>query len=290
MIISRITSGLGNQLFQYAVGRHLSLKNKTPFYVDLSYYLHQYSDDTSRSFKLGNFSVPYRILQESPVEYVSKATKLLPNRSLKPLFLFLKEKQFHYDAQVLRSRAGCLILEGFWQSEAYFQESAEIIRRDLQLSSTPSPEFDQYLQQIRDMPVPVSIHVRRGDYVNHPEFSKTFGFIGLDYYKKAIRYVTKEIKNPHFFVFSDDKEWVRENLPLPSDSVFVQNTGPTGDVADLVLMSHCKHHIIANSSFSWWGAWLNPDPDKLVITPKNWYKDKPDWDTRDLLPSTWLSL
>lgn len=290
MIISRITSGLGNQLFQYAVGRHLSLKNKTPLYADLSYYLHQYSDDTSRSFKLGNFSAPYRILQESPVEYMSKATKLLPNRSLKPFFLFLKEKQFHFDEQVLRSHAGCLILEGFWQSEAYFKGSADIIRRDLQLSTTPSPEFDQYLQQIRTTPAPVSIHVRRGDYVNHPEFSKTFGFIGLDYYRKAIRYMTKEIKNPHFYVFSDDKDWVRDNLPLPSDSTFVQNTGPTGDVADLVLMSHCKHHIIANSSFSWWGAWLNPNPDKLVITPSNWYKDKPDWDTKDLLPSTWLSL
>ena len=290
MIISRITSGLGNQLFQYAVARHLSLKNKTPLYVDLSYYLQSYSDDTVRNFKLGNFSVPYHTLQQSPLEYVSKATKLLPNRSLRPFFLFLKEKQFHFDEQILRAQAGCVIMEGFWQSEAYFRDSAEMIRRDLQLNGVPSLEFNKYKQLIQDSPTPVSIHVRRGDYVNHPEFSKTFGFIGIDYYKQAINLAKKALNDPHFFVFSDDKEWSQTNLPLPDNSVFVQNTGPNGDVADLMLMSHCQHHIIANSSFSWWGAWLNPNADKLVVAPKNWYKDKPTWNTKDLIPSTWLSI
>ncbi|WP_020598002.1 alpha-1,2-fucosyltransferase [Spirosoma panaciterrae] len=290
MIISRVTSGLGNQLFQYAAARSLSLRNKTAFYVDLSYYLYEYPDDTSRSFKLGFFSVPYRILQESPVEYLSKSTKLFPNRSLRPFFLFLKEKQFHFDPTILQAHAGCVIMEGFWQSECYFRDHAEIIRRELQLSKSPSSEFEGYHQQIQATPVPVSVHVRRGDYVNHPEFSKTFGFIGLDYYKTAIRHLTKTIKNPHFYVFSDDKEWARANLPLPTDSVFVTNTGPSGDVADLVLMSTCHHHIIANSSFSWWGAWLNPNPDKLVITPKLWYKNQPTWNTKDLLPPTWVSL
>ncbi|WP_020606886.1 alpha-1,2-fucosyltransferase [Spirosoma spitsbergense] len=290
MIISRITSGLGNQLFQYAVARHLSLKNKTSLYVDLSYYLYQYHDDTSRNFKLGNFSVPYHTLQQSPVEYVSKATKLLPNRSLRPFFLFQKERQFHFDEQILQSRAGCVILEGFWQSEAYFRDNADTIRRDLQLSGTPSPEFNQYRELIRETPMSVSIHVRRSDYVNHPEFSQTFGFVGIDYYKRAIELARKELANPRFFVFSDDKEWSKTNLPLGEDSVFVQNTGLNGDVADLVLMSHCQHHIIANSSFSWWGAWLNPNAGKLVITPKNWYKNKPAWNTKDLLPPTWLSI
>lgn len=290
MIISRITSGLGNQLFQYAVARHLALKNKTALYLDLSYYKYKYDTDTPRAFKLGHFSVPYRILQQSPVEYLSKATKLLPNRSLPPFFLFLKEKHFHFDEQVPATRGQCITLDGFWQSEAYFRENADTIRRELMLTGAPSPEFEAYQQQIGEASMPVSVHVRRGDYVNHPEFSQTFGFVGLEYYKEAIRQVTNLLESPQFYVFSDDQAWVRQNLPLPGSTVFVQNTGPDSDVADLVLMSRCRHHIIANSSFSWWGAWLNPNSDKAVITPKNWYKNKPDWNTKDLLPSTWLAL
>lgn len=290
MIISRITSGLGNQLFQYAAARHLALKNKTDLYLDLSYYRQTYATDTPRSFKLGQFSVPYRMLHQSPLRYVSKATKLLPNRSLPPVFLFLKEKHFHFDEQVVNARANCITLDGFWQSEAYFRDNAATIRRELTLTGTPSPEFGYYQQLINNTPVPVSIHIRRGDYVNHPEFSKTFGFVGLDYYAQALDQLTERFDTIRLFVFSDDKAWVRENLPLPDDTVFVQNTGPDSDVADLVLMSHCRHHIIANSSFSWWGAWLNPNPDKLVITPRQWYKQQPTWNIKDLLPSTWLAL
>lgn len=290
MIISRITSGLGNQLFQYAVARHLALKNKTALYLDLSYYRYQYDTDTPRVFKLDQFATHYRILQQSPVEYMSKATKLLPNRSLPPFFLFLKEKHFHFDETVLEAHALCLTLEGFWQTEAYFQESAATIRRDLQLTKTPSPEFQSYRDQIDESPTPVSVHIRRGDYVNHAEFSQTFGFVGLAYYEKALSELSERVRNPRFYVFSDDHAWVRENLPLQKNTVFVQNSGPNNDVADLVLMSHCHHHIIANSSFSWWGAWLNPNPDKLVISPRQWYKNQPTWNTKDLLPTAWVTL
>ncbi|MFD2934558.1 alpha-1,2-fucosyltransferase [Spirosoma flavum] len=290
MIISRITSGLGNQLFQYAAGRDLALKNKTSLYLDLSYYLYEYSTDTVRPFKLDHFSVPYRVLQKSPLEYLSKATKLLPNRSLPPLLLFLKEKQFHFDDTVVEASACCITLDGFWQSEAYFRDNADTIRRDLTLSNIPSPEFAHYKQQINNTPTPVSIHVRRGDYVNHPEFSKTFGFIGLAYYEQALSQLNELHKNIQLYVFSDDHEWVHQNLSLPDNTVFVQNSGSNADIADLVLMSQCQHHIIANSSFSWWGAWLNPNPDKLVITPRQWYKQQPTWNTKDLLPSTWLAL
>lgn len=290
MIISRITSGLGNQLFQFAAARHLALKNKTSLYLDLSYYHYTYVTDTPRAFKLKHFAVPYRVLQNSPAEYVSKATKLLPNRSLPPFFLFLKEKHFHFDTSVPQARASCITLDGFWQSEEYFRESADTIRRELTLTSNPSPEFDEYEQLIKAASMPVSVHIRRGDYVNHPEFSQTFGFVGLSYYEQALNQLQVQVNAPRFFIFSDDQEWVRDNLPLPDNAVFVRNSGADSDVADLVLMSRCKHHIIANSSFSWWGAWLNPNPDKLVITPKKWYKQQPTWNTKDLLPATWLAL
>ncbi|QMW02140.1 alpha-1,2-fucosyltransferase [Spirosoma foliorum] len=288
MIISRISSGLGNQLFQYAVGRNLALTKKTALYIDLSYYRCEYSDDTPRKFKLDFFSVSYNNLQKSPLEYLSKATRLLPNRSWRPFVAYLKEKYFHFDPQVLTEDVGCLILQGFWQSEAYFRQHADTIRRELQLSRIPSIEFEAYHQQIQDSPLPVSIHVRRGDYVSHPDFSKRFGFVGLDYYQRAVDILTKQHKNPQFFVFSDELAWAKQNLTLPEHTVFVQNTGPTADVADLVLMSRCHHHIIANSSFSWWSAWLNHNPDKLIIYPKNWFRNQPDWNTKDLHPSGWL--
>ncbi|GAB3886482.1 alpha-1,2-fucosyltransferase [Spirosoma agri] len=290
MIISRITSGLGNQLFQYAAARHLALRNKTAVYVDLSYYNYTYQTDTPRAFKLGHFAVPFRVLQDSPYEYVSKATKLLPNRSLPPVFLFLKEKHFHFDERVVQARARFVTLDGFWQSEEYFRESAATIRQELSLATTPSSEFASYEQLIKATSVPVSVHIRRGDYVNHPEFSQTFGFVGLAYYEQALERIREQVSEPRFFIFSDDQDWVRENLKLPADAVFVKNTGPNSDVADLVLMSRCRHHVIANSSFSWWGAWLNPNADKTVITPKNWYKKQPTWNTKDLLPATWLSI
>ena len=290
MIIGRVSSGLGNQLFQYAVARHLALKNRTALYLDLSYYRQQYETDTPRYFKLGHFGISYRTLQDSPLQYVSKATKLLPNRSWPPFFVFLKEQHFHFDEKVVQTHGNCITLDGFWQSEAYFRDSADAIRQDLTLTSTPSPEFRMYEQRIKATAVPVSLHVRRGDYVNHPEFSQTFGFVGLDYYEKALCQLNQQVDNPRLFVFSDEPEWVRQNLPLPDNTVFVRNTGPDGDVADLVLMSRCRHHITANSSFSWWGAWLNPAADKLVISPKHWYRKQPTWNTKDLLPATWMAL
>lgn len=290
MIISRISSGLGNQLFQYALGRNLALKQHTPLYVDLSYFQHEYDDDTIRKFKLSQFSIPYRLLQGSPVEYLSKATRLLPNRTLRPFFLFQKEKHYHFDPAVLTQHASCVILDGFWQSERYFLESAETIRKELQLSRVPSPEFDAYERQILAAPNAISLHVRRGDYVNHPVFSQTFGFVGLEYYQRALEHLASVHKDAQFFVFSDEKDWVKANVSLPGNPVYVETTGHTADVADLVLMSRCRHHVIANSSFSWWGAWLNPNPDKLVIYPKNWFRHQPTWDIKDLHPAAWLPL
>lgn len=288
MIIARITSGLGNQLFQYALGRHLALKNKTSLYVDLSYYRQAYETDTLRSFKLDRFRTNYHVLNDSPFLYVSKFTKLLPNRTLKPVFHFVQEQQFHVDPTVEQARSAVITLEGFWQSERYFQASADVVRRELTFQREPGPDFAQYADQIAQTECPVSVHIRRGDYVNHPEFSQSFGFVGLDYYQTALAELNRRFVNARFFVFSDDPDWVAANLHLSAPHVYVRNSGPDADVDDLQLMSLCHHHVIANSSFSWWGAWLNPRPDKLVIAPRTWFRNKPTWNTVDLIPDTWL--
>ncbi|QKZ13399.1 alpha-1,2-fucosyltransferase [Spirosoma sp. KUDC1026] len=288
MIITRITSGLGNQLFQYAIGRSLALRYNTSLYFDLSYYLQTYETDTVRLFKLDRFSIDYQVLNTSPYLYVSKFTKLLPNRSLKPVFAFVQEQQFHYDPRVNQTKAQFVTLDGFWQSERYFAGYADIIRQELTFRRTPGPAFGAYQARIGQTETPISLHIRRGDYVNHPEFSQSFGFVGLDYYQRATAKMLEQHPNGHFFVFSDDPAWVQENLNLTTAHTFVTNTGSDADVDDLQLMSQCHHHIIANSSFSWWGAWLSSNPQKTVLAPQAWFRNKPDWNTADLIPSRWI--
>ncbi len=290
MIIARITSGLGNQLFQYALARSLSLRNQTSLYFDLSYYRQEYATDTPRRFKLDQFAIPYCLLSTSPYHYLSKATKLLPNRSLAPLIRFVKEHQFHVDPQVLQVKAPLTMLEGFWQSEGYFADHAPTIRTELTLQRKLSDPATAYKQAIAGANVSVSIHIRRGDYITHPEFSQSFGFVGLAYYQRAIAHLRERFSNLSLFVFSDDPTWVQQHLLPDTPYVLVQTTGPNADVDDLHLMSCCQHHIMANSSFSWWGAWLDARPDKVVIAPKNWFRHKPDWRTDDLLPPGWLRL
>lgn len=290
MVITRITSGLGNQLFQYALGRSLALRNNTSLYVDLSYYKQVYQTDTPRTFKLHHFNTNYTVLDTSPYLYVSKSTKLLPNRTFKPVFEFVREQHFHFDPAVLNAKAKFITLDGFWQSERYFGDSADVIRKELAFKRKTGPTFESFKQAIERAENPVSLHIRRGDYVSHPEFSKSFGFVGLDYYQTALKLLKDRFPTITLFVFSDDPEWVKQNLVLDVPHTFVANSGSDADLDDLQLMSLCKHHVIANSSFSWWGAWLNAEVNKVVVAPKGWFKNKPDWNTCDLIPTTWLRL
>lgn len=290
MIISRITSGLGNQLFQYALGRSLALRNETALYFDLSYYKQLYQTDTPRAFKLDRFAIDYKLLNTSPYRYLSKATKLLPNRTLKPFVNWVKEAQFHADPSVLDAADRFITLDGFWQSERYFVDYEAIIRNELTFKRDTGATFESYRREIEQSEQPISVHIRRGDYVTHPEFSQSFGFVGVNYYRLAIARLREQFPNANLFLFSDDPAWVQEHLVLDAPHVFVKSTGSDADLDDLQLMSLCKHHIIANSSFSWWGAWLNGGKNKVVIAPDRWFKNKPDWNTKDLIPSSWLRL
>lgn len=290
MIFGRITHGLGNQLFQYALARNLALRLGTQVYVDLSYYKYTYPNDTPRVCKLQNFNIDYKTLNGSPLEYVSKATKLFPNRTLKPFFEFVKESGFNFHPEVLQAKSSVIILEGFWQSEKYFKENAITIKKDFTFKKSFSPQFDFYKNEILKTPTPISIHIRRGDYVNNVESSQTFGFIGDGYYQQAVNVIQNQFSDFRLFVFSDDKEWTKENFKVGKDTVYIDNPGDDGDIDDLHLMSLCKHHVIANSSFSWWGAWLSSLDNKLVIAPKNWFKNKPEMNTKDLIPDNWMKI
>ena len=289
-IISTITSGLGNQLFQYAIARQISLVNEAALYMDLRFYQSDYSRESNRSFKLDKFNIAFQQIDNS-TGYALKAAKLLPCQSLYPLIYTLQEDCYHFNPAVLRKYPYYLVsLKGYWHSEKYFRDATTIIRQELTFNNVPGSAFAAYHRHINNATNAVSVHIRRGDYVSHPEFSKTFGFIGLDYYTNAIKLMKEMFPDSVFYVFTDDQQWAKENLLAADNFIFISNTGVDADLDDLHLMKSCDHHIIANSSYSWWGAWLNPSPDKVVIAPKNWFKHQPEWDTRDLLPAGWLKI
>lgn len=291
MVISKITSGLGNQLFQYAAAKSLAVKINTSLYLDTRYFDHQYTTDTLRTCKLNFFNIDEQTFDNNKLlVLLSKSTKLFPGRTCKPFFQLVNEKHHHFDKTIFDAKAMFVYLKGYWQSEKYFIKIDSIIRKELSFKPNFKTDFLAYKNSIQHAENPISIHIRRGDYVNHPEFSKSFGFIGLDYYLKAIDIIKSKFDNYRFFIFSDDRDWVENNFPFSADDVFVKTTGNDTDINDLQLMSTCKHHIMANSSYSWWGAWLNPSIEKLVIAPARFYKNQPDWNTEDLIPDTWIKI
>ncbi|WP_256006479.1 alpha-1,2-fucosyltransferase [Pedobacter deserti] len=219
-----------------------------------------------------------------------KFTKFFSEQTVHPFFSLQKEKYYHFNPAVLDSADQFIILKGYWHSEKYFAGIEHIIRDELKFTKVTGQQFAIYKSEVEKSPISVSVHVRRGDYVHHPEFSKTFGFIGLEYYDSAIAEIEERYPDARYFVFTDDPAWVKVNLKLKPNTVYVENNGPDADIDDLHLMSLCAHNIIANSSFSWWGAWLNNNSQKIVIAPKKWFKNQPEWDTKDLLPDSWLAI
>lgn len=176
--------------------------------------------------------------------------------------------------------------DGYWQSERYFVDAADIIRAEFKPRLALEPENAATAAAI-DGVTAVSVHVRRGDYVTDKVTNAYHGVCSLDYYRAAIARIAERVASPHLFVFSDDHAWVQENLRSNYPTTYVTANSPDRGYRDMQLMSRCRHHIIANSSFSWWGAWLNPRPDKVVVAPARWFIDKSN-DTRDLLPGEWL--
>ena len=218
--------------------------------------------------------------------------KLGIHHSMKTLYQkgkYVREKYQHFDPELLDA-PDYIYLDGFWQSEKYFLDIEEILRQDFTLK-LPQSELFERISEVIASTCAVSLHIRRGDMANDPEANRLHGTCSLDYYDRAVQHIAKRINQPHFFIFSDDPIWVKEHLNLSFPSTLVSYGSSLHDYEELHLMSRCHHHITANSSFSWWGAWLNPKPDKIVITPKKWFGDfADDHDTKDLIPDNWLRL
>jgi hypothetical protein len=199
----------------------------------------------------------------------------------------VRERQYHFDPRVLQLR-GDVYLDGNWNSPKYFEDVAPLIRQEFTFRQPATGRNRELLAAI-DAVNAVSVHVRRGDYIADPKVASIHGTCGLDYYRACLDLIAERIRDPHFFLFSDDPQWVREHLSLKWPSTVVDHNGPLDGHEDMRLMSCCRHHIIANSGFSWWAAWLNPNPDKIVLAPRQWFSTTKH-DTRDLIPAGWIRL
>lgn len=323
MIVVNIIGGLGNQLFQYALGRRLGIETGLPLRLDAG----DFATYTLRSYELEHFRIAtpqatpeevavlrahdrisafQRVMQRA---YVVKEKLLhgkapslppptppIPPRAAWPASLreppfpvrIVKEPASQaFDPGVLQV-GGHAYLIGYWQSEKYFDSIADTLRDDLRLREEPQPVAVEWARRIAGVNA-VSLHVRRGDYVTNPDVVAAHGGCAIGYYTQAARRILERHRDAHFFVFSDEPPWVRQNLPLDAPADIVSDGHALRSHEEMWLMSQCRHHIVANSSFSWWGAWLNPRPDKTVIAPARWWASQ-GRDDRDVVPASWLRI
>ena len=293
MIISNITDSLGNQMFQYAAGLAIAMKHGVSLRLDTSGFA---KDKRHNVFEIKRvFNCTAEIAGEADMRSVLGWQSSLPVRrilSRRSMAVFRREKivfepHFHYWPEINHAPRECFLV-GYWQSEKYFRTYASEVSADFTFKPLLTNVNVELSEQIAHVNA-VSLHVRRGDYATNPRNMRKHGVCPSNYYKEAIRYIAERVEAPYYFVFSDDMDWVRANLNINSPCCYVVHNRCSESYNDMRLMSLCRHHIIANSSFSWWGAWLNPSTTKIVVAPKRWFNDYPA-NTEDLMPEGWVTL
>ena len=280
MIYSRIRGGLGNQLFQYAVARSLA----DQLGVNLGLDIREYSASSNFQMGLTNFNIRAILNPDGLIRHKKDGKILFALENLVGKHKHVYYEPFlSFDKNVLSKQDGTF-LKGYWQSEKYFTDKNKIME-DLEIIKSPTEKNTQIKAKIEECNS-ISLHIRRGDYVSN----STHGTCDLGYYNKAVQFfINKYGSNFEVFAFSDDPSWVQKNLELPVKINFISNNSSNNSYEDLRLMTCCKHNIIANSSFSWWGAWLNKNPKKCVIAPKQWFADS-KIENKDITPKNWLRI
>lgn len=269
--------GLGNQLFQYAFGHAVSRYRKATLYLDCS----NYQICKFRNFELNRFRVKYREVgslywkAQKQLEKLNNMTETLFDEQSSPIFL---ENVFH--------QVGSVRYEGYWQSWKYFDAYQDIIRKSFRLRK---PLSHLALLNLKPNVEYVGVHVRRGDYLS-AQCQKIFKLCTLEYYQEAIKFLRKRLSgHSHFLIFSDDPQWVRDNFCDEDMTIVSDGNTEANTVSELILMSRCQHNIIANSSYSWWAAWLNTNRSKIVFAPKEKFRDRKR-DPADAFPNDWILL
>lgn len=293
MVIIRLKGGLGNQMFQYAFGRALSMRRNEQLFLDPSIFGNEPRIDTPRHYALGAYNIDAK-MADPRITAPFKTRASIFMRKVKRRLLRLNDYTYH--PSLAHSKAS--YLEGFWNNERYFKDIADTIRHEFTLKNKLGAGAEKIASELIKSKVSkekktVSIHVRRGDYISNPYASEQHNILTMDYYHRAIAHLTSKIpkENLKVYIFSDDISWVKENLILAGyETEYVSyKTVQIYDYEEIYLMSLCDHNIIANSSFSWWGAWLNRNPEKIVIAPKKWISN-PYINTKDVCPPEWTRI
>lgn len=267
MIIVRIVGGLGNQMFQYAYAKALQQKG-FEVQLDLSkfktYTLHG-------GYQLDKYNIDLN--NADGFDILLAKLQIQKNK---------KEKSLLFDEKFLKL-SGNEYIKGYFQTEKYFKDIKLLLQKQFTLTNALSSSTLNYVNEINSFKTSCSIHIRRGDYISDKKANSVHGTCDLSYYSKATEHILSTYKNTHFFVFSDDIHWTKNNLGLENCTYIQHKTIPH---EDLYLMSLCNHNITANSSFSWWAAWLNKNENKTVISPKQWFKEKEN----EVASENWIKL
>lgn len=274
MIIVRLAGGLGNQLFQYAFGQALAKRKATKVVFDRTFHL----NDKKRNYQLKEFKLKIKTLPY----WLGLCLFLVEKFLLKNKNTFKENKGYKYNKRVFDSKY--IYYDGYWQSFKYFDELRSVLKKEIKLKDKKTLINNYFFKKIKKSNS-IAIHIRRGDYCT-PELSKIYydNICTLNYYNRAIKEISSKIKSPVYFIFSDDLFWVRNNLKINTEHYFV--AGLKSDIQEFELMKNCKHYIIANSSFSWWAAWLGEKKQSIVVAPKTWIANEQN-NFSDLLPRNW---
>jgi len=301
MIIVKMMGGLGNQLFQYAFGTSLAQKLSQETVYDISWFVHERTrilrlNYLGLSLKYKTAGGIYAILKKSAI-YCSARSKLI--RSLKPLQklenvyefktsffnTIVKEKDFNIEK--IKNNKN-YYFDGYWQNPEYFEDVRNLILSEIRFPEFQNSQDLNLKKQICDSES-VAIHIRRGDYVSDSWANQTLGTCSIEYYQKAAEHIMSKHTNAKFFLFSDDPDFVKTNFGFLPNATLVSDS-IRSEIDELNLMHSCKNFIIANSSFSWWGAWLSQNPEKIVIAPRQWYKNKEANEQCKIVPDNWVRL
>ncbi len=289
MIITDLKGGLGNQMFQYAAGLALSLEKNTKHKVDLTHFDNQdsFANETPRPFLLDRLNTHYEIASQGDLHLVKYPIPVISN-VVNILNAFLVGRNYlKYPLHLGEN----IYLDGYFQKQEYFEKYSSQIISEFQLKNEyETKDFLRIANEISRDEDSVSVHIRRGDYITNPGANKHHGVLNNSYYEDACKFLSDRLDEINLYVFSDDIDWVKENMPFLNDYKVIYVSSPELIGAqEMSLMSKCRHNIIANSSFSWWGAWLNQNEGKMVIAPKRWLRDG-DGINKGIIPEDWIRI
>jgi hypothetical protein len=284
MIVVKIKGGLGNQLFQYAFGRSLSIHFSTKVYFDVSDYNSQ-NHRVARTFDLDFFKVKLRKIES--LTDINNSIFLFSFGRKKKDFNYFIEKSFSFDSAVFKTPSST-IFDGYWQSFKYFETIKSVLQTEIVLKKSKLIHFETRIRPLNGR-TRIAVHLRRGDYVTDSTTFQIHGVCDTSYYQRSINYFRNHIENAHFFLFSDDISSVKEEFGESSDFTYVDFL--ENHLEEFEFMKKCDHFIISNSTFSWWAAWLSIHAKKQVIAPARWFNDPIlESQTNNLIPIDWKRL